>query len=141
MTLGNLHTKASTIIPKEEFQWRRLLSCETNSIGNTIPEYSEWASHLGHIQPGLTFSFNARGISNPGEIAKQLGIDMSKEVITVYASGLNLHNVHEQDAPDQIKYKDKVYNIWSISNWFDYNGWKSLICVEDTRERGVPVNE
>jgi hypothetical protein len=135
ISLSNILKKASTIIPTEPFEYRVLQSHSTNAIGNITPNYTEWKPANGQVQPGLTFSFNARGVSNPGEIAKQLGIDMSKEIITVYAPDLNLRNVHDQDQPDQIRYHGKVYNIWSISNWFEYNGWKSLICVEDTRER------
>ena len=133
--IGNLLRRASRIIPTEPFEYRTLSSHETNKIGNIVPVYSQWMKANGNIQPGLTFSFNARGVSNPGLIAKQLGIDQSKEIVTVYAYGLNLRNVHDQDQPDQIRYHGKVYNIWSISNWYEYDGWKSLICVEDVRER------
>lgn len=134
-SLGCLLKKALRIVPTTTFEYRLYAGESTNSIGNAIATYGEWIRAEGNIQPGLTFSFNARGISNPGDIMKQLGLDQSKEIVTVFAYGLNLHNVHEQNQPDQIRYNGKIYNIWSISNWLEYDGWKSLICIEDTRER------
>ena len=133
--IGNLLRKASRIIPTEEIRWRRFVSSEVNSIGNTIPVYTKWESIKANVQPGLTFSFNARGVASSTEIAKQLGIDLTKEIITVYVANLNITNVHGQTMPDQVSYNGKIYNIWSVSNWYEYDGWKSLICVEDTRER------
>jgi len=135
--LGCLLKRALNIIPRSKFEYRTLISVSTNSIGNSIPVYSEWVESDGSVQPGLTFSFNARGVSNPGDIMKKIGLDQSKEIITVYAKGLNLRNVHDQDTPDQIRFNGKIYNIWSISNWYEYDNWKSLICVEDTRERSA----
>lgn len=133
--VGCLLKRALKIVPNSDFEYRVLESVATNDIGNSIPVYSEWNSARGCVQPGLTFSFNARGISEPSEVMKKLGLDQAKNIMTVYAYGLNLRNVHDQDTPDQIRYKGRIFNIWSISNWYEYDGWKSLICVEDTRER------
>lgn len=135
--LGNLLRKAGRIVPREPLQYRTFNGNVTNDIGNIVSTYSEWHEVMGHVQPGLTFSFNARGVSDIGEIAKRIGIDQSKKVITVFVYDLDLKNVHDHDTPDQIKYKNCIYNIWSISDWFDYDGWQSLICIEDTRERVV----
>lgn len=135
--LGCLLKKALRIVPTSSFEYRLYSGETTNTIGNAIATYGDWIAAKGNVQPGLTFSFNARGVSDPGAIMKQLGLDQSKEIISVYAYGLNLHNVHDQNQPDQIRYNGKVYNIWSVSDWFTYDGWKSLICVEDTRERSV----
>ena len=133
--LGCLLRRASNVVPTVRFEYRIFSGENTNSIGNSIASYGEWIWTSGHVQPGLTFSFNARGISNPGMIMKQLGLDQSKDIMTVFVRGLNLHNVHEQNQPDQIRYHGRIYNIWSISNWYEYDDWKSIICIEDTRER------
>lgn len=133
--LGNLLRKAGRIVPREPFQYRTFNGNVTNDIGNIVSTYSEWHEVIGHVQPGLTFSFNARGVSDIGEIAKRIGIDQSKKVITVFVYDLDLKNVHDHDTPDQIKYENCIYNIWSISDWYHYDGWKSFICIEDTRER------
>jgi hypothetical protein len=133
--LGCLLKKALNIVPRVSFEYRVAQSRTTNEIGNTITTYSDWMTAYGSVQPGLTFSFNARGVSNPIEIAKKIGLDISKEIITVYAKGLNLSNVHAEETPDQIRYQGKIYNIVSVSNWYHYDNWKSLICVEDIRER------
>lgn len=132
---GNLLKKALNIVHKSRFEYRRVLSFATNEIGNTIAQYSEWTATTGAIQPGLTFSFNARGISNPIEMQKKIGIDQSKNIITVFVKDIELSNVSTQEEPDQIRYDGKVFNIMSVSNWYPYDDWKSLTCVEDTRER------
>ena len=132
---GNLLRRALTVIPKSAFDYRRVISVSTNSIGNSIATFSEWTSVLGAVQPGLTFSFNARGISSMVDIlqTKKIGIDISKDMITVFVKGIDLVNVHFKEQPDQIRYDGRTFNIISISNWFPYDDWKSLVCVEDTR--------
>ena len=81
-------------------------------------------------------SFAARSISEDMLIMKELGIDISKNVITVYTdSKAMLKTVNGQDMPDQIRYQDKIFNIIKISNWHYMDGWQCLTCVEDTRER------
>ena len=133
--LGCLLRLAGRVVPEVEFEYRILEGHVTNELGNQVATYGAWTKASGNVQPGLVHSFNARGVSETGMIMKSLGLDQSKKMITVFAYGLKLRNVHDQDMPDQIRYKGLIYNIWSISNWFDYDGWKSLVCVEDTRER------
>lgn len=135
-SLGCLLKKALTVVPKTRFKYRIVQSFVTNEIGNTIATYSEWTDAEGAIQPGLTFSFNARGVSSPIEIAKKIGLDISKNMITVFAK-LNLSNIAKQETPDQIMFDGRIFNIMSVSDWYEFDGWKSLICVEDTRERSV----
>lgn len=134
--LGCLLRRALAIIPDVEFEYRILKGRVTNDIGNLVASYGAWTKSRGNVQPGLAQSFNGRGVSEIGMIMKALGLDQTKKIMTVYAHGIEgLRNVHDQDMPDQIRYHGLVYNIWSVSDWFDYDGWKVLICVEDTRER------
>ena len=133
--LGCLLKLAGKVVPEVEFEYRVLDGKLTNEIGNQVAMYGAWTKARGNIQPGLVQSFNARGVADTGAIMKALGLDQSKRVMSVFAYGLKLRNVHDQDMPDQIRYCGLVYNIWSVSDWFDYDGWKALVCIEDTRER------
>ena len=133
--LGCLLKLAGQVVPEVEFEYRVLEGKMTNEIGNQVAMYGAWTKARGNIQPGLVQSFNARGVADTGAIMKALGLDQSKRVMSVFAYGLKLRNVHDQDMPDQIRYCGLVYNIWSVSDWFDYDGWKALVCIEDTRER------
>lgn len=135
-SLGCLLRKAMKIIPTEGFEYRVFVSTVTNDIGNLVPVYSEWTKINGSIQPGLASSFAARSISEDMLIRKELGIDISRNVITVYTdSKAMLKTVNGQDMPDQIRYQNKIFNIIKISNWHYMDGWQCLTCVEDTRER------
>lgn len=140
--LGNLLKQALRVVPDETFQYRKVTKVETNDIGNTIPTFSEWSDTRGSVQPGLTFSFNARGISSMIELkmAYKIGITQAKDLITVFTQELDLVNTHFQEQPDQIKYDGRIFNIISVSNWLPYDAWKSLVCVEDTRYREL-MNE
>lgn len=133
--LGCLLKLAGQVVPEVEFEYRILEGKMTNEIGNQVATYGAWTKARGNIQPGLVQSFNARGVADTGAIMKALGLDQSKRVMSVFAYGLKLRNVHDQDMPDQIRYHGLIYNIWSVSDWFDYDGWKALVCIEDTRER------
>lgn len=132
---ANLLKRALTVVPRSAFEYRQVISVSTNSIGNSIATFSEWTRVFGAVQPGLTFSFNARGISSMVDIlqTKKIGIDISKDMITVFAKNIDLINVHFKEQPDQIRYDGRTFNIISISNWYPYDDWKSLVCVEDTR--------
>lgn len=136
--LGCLLQKALKVVPPSTFEYRTVVSRTTNEIGNFVITYTDWIEASGSVQPGLTHSFNARGVSNPIQIAKALGLDMSKDIVTVFAKGLDLNNIHDQESPDQIRHNGRIYNIVSVSDWYPYDDWKSLICVEDTRDRGLP---
>lgn len=134
--LGCLLKRALAIVPEVEFEYRVLKGRVTNDLGNLVATYGAWTKSRGSVQPGLAQSFNGRGVSDIGQIMKAIGIDQSKKIMTVYAHGIEeLRNVHDQDMPDQVRYHGLIYNIWSVSDWLDYDGWKVLICVEDTRER------
>ncbi len=134
--LGCLLKRALAIVPEVEFEYRVLKGRVTNDLGNLVATYGAWTKSCGSVQPGLAQSFNGRGVSDIGQIMKAIGIDQSKKIMTVYAHGIEeLRNVHDQDMPDQVRYHGLIYNIWSVSDWLDYDGWKVLICVEDTRER------
>jgi hypothetical protein len=135
MRIGRILDKALRIVQNDTFHYRIVESIETNDIGNSIAKYGEWIQSSGSVQPGLTFSFNARGVSNPAEIAKSIGLDLSKNIRTVYSRAIKLSNISTKDMPDQIRFEGKVYNIWSVSDWYGHSGWQALICVEDTRER------
>jgi hypothetical protein len=137
MRIGRILDKALRIVQNDTFYYRVVESIETNDIGNSIAKYGEWIKSKGSVQPGLTFSFNARGVSNPAEIARSIGLDLSKNIRTVYSRAIKLSNISTRDMPDQIMYDGKVYNIWSVSDWYEHSGWQALICVEDTRERSV----
>lgn len=133
--LGCLLKLAGQVVPEVDFEYRVLVGKTTNEIGNQVATYGAWTKARGNVQPGLVHSFNARGVSDTGAIMKSLGFDQSKRIVSVFAYGLELKNIHDQDMPDQIRYHGCIYNIWSVSNWFNYDGWKSLVCIEDTRER------
>lgn len=135
MRIGRILDKALRIVQNDTFHYRIVESIETNDIGNSIAKYGDWIQSSGSVQPGLTFSFNSRGVSNPAEIAKAIGLYLSKNIRTVYSRTVKLSNISTKDMPDQIKYDGKIYNIWSVSDWHEHSGWQALICVEDTRER------
>jgi hypothetical protein len=66
-------------------------------------------------------------------MAKKIGIEQAKDLVTIFTQELDLVNTHFQIHPDQIKYNGRIFNIISVSNWLPYDDWKSLVCVEDTR--------
>lgn len=133
--LGNLLKQALRVVPPEKFLYRKVVGSTVNEIGNSIALFSEWSETTGSVQPGLTFSFNARGISSMVDMlmAKKIGIEQAKDLVTIFTQKLDLVNTHFQIHPDQIKYNGRIFNIISVSNWLPYDNWKSLVCVDDTR--------
>lgn len=133
VALGNLLKKAARLIPTVSFKYRIFKSKTVNSIGNNVPVYTEWTSARGSVQPGFGTYFNAKSISSEAMIAKQLGIDQTKNHLTIYAMDVDLTTMENKAMPDQVMYADRIYNVIKVSDWLGYDGWKCIFCTEDTR--------
>lgn len=116
------------------FKYRLFKSKTVNSIGNNVPVYTDWISTRGSVQPGFGSLLNSKSILSELDVARELGIDMTKNRITVYATGINLTTMENKAMPDQVMYADRTYNVIKVSDWLGYDGWKCIFCIEDTRE-------
>lgn len=58
------------------------------------------------------------------------GIDFAKKRVSIWLRGEDLNGNHIQEAPDQIRFVGRIYNVVSVDDWFPYDNYKRCECVE-----------
>lgn len=104
------------------FQVRSCDGETINDIGVPVPSYGEWLGCNGTVQPVKRDRYEA------------LGLDWSKNYINIWGSVI-MHTIGDKKQPDQVKWRDRIWNVITINEWNPHNGWVNATAVEDTRER------
>lgn len=113
----NLLNAALSLIPPVTVVWRRATGRTQNALGQWVTAYDNPVD--------LTCSFQ------PIEKAKYeaLGLDMNKHYYVLYGSAA-LVAVERGTSGDIVDYGGKRYQFEDSIDWFAYNGWKGIVCVE-----------
>lgn len=114
----NILDIALSLIPPTVVQIRKNLNTNDNAYGQVSAAYSEWVDVYGIVQPG--------GESNE----HTNGIDYSKKRVSIWLRGVDLTGTHIQEAPDQIRYVGRIYNVVDVDDWFPYDNYRKCDCVE-----------
>lgn len=114
----NILDIALSIIPPTLVQVRKNLSTTDNSFGQVTAAYSEWMDVYGIVQPGSESNEHVNGI------------DFSKKYVTIWLRSVTLTGTHLQEAPDQIKYMGRIYNVIDVDDWYPYDNYRKCECVE-----------
>lgn len=88
-----------------------------NSVGIYAPSYEE--------QP-VTIEASCQAVSLNSYV--QLGLDFNKKYINVYLSD-DLGIFGRNMAGDKIIVGSKQYEVHSDLDWFEFDGWKGVLCV------------
>ena len=119
---GNLLNQALTLIPKQNFIYRKFNSSQINDYGIKVDVYDTDIVFEGSVQ------------AVDSKMYQQLGLDFSKKYINIYSS-LNIKNVNrEQETPDKIIWNNKEYLVVNCSDWYIQDGWTNILAVENTEE-------
>lgn len=117
----NLLDAALTLIPGSSLQWIRETGRTTNDLGQWVTTYAQPISIDGSFQPLDQSKYEA------------LGLDLNKHYYVLYGSH-DLLAVDRDRSGGIIVHNGRRYHIDSNINWFDYNGWKAVICVDIGKE-------
>lgn len=119
---GNLLNQALTLIPKQNFIYRKFNSSQINDYGIKVDVYDTDIAFEGSVQ------------AVDSKMYQQLGLDFSKKYINIYSS-LNIKNVNRgQETPDKIIWNNKEYLVVNCSDWYIQDGWTNILAVENTEE-------
>lgn len=116
MLRGNLLNRAFRLIPPQVVRYYQALSRTTNSIGQNITTYAMGVDIVGSFQP-LSKALYA-----------QFGLDLQKSYYTLYASK-DILDLQRDISADQLDFLSKRYQCESNTDWFEYDGWKGVLCV------------
>lgn len=128
----NILDIALSIIPPTVVQIRKAIGVSVNDYAQAEASYGEWREVYGIVEPG--------GESNE----HTHGIDFSKKHVRIWLRGVDLTGTHIQEAPDQIRYIGRIYNVTSVDDWFPYDNYRMCECVEALNigqsQRGKPIS-
>lgn len=122
MQLGNLLEAALSLLPPVAFEYRIYTGEGLNDFGISVPQYSEWKTCWGMVQPVEASQYEA------------FNLDYSKRAINVWGS-IDLNTLDVQDHPDQVRFQGRIFNTEQCTDWLGYNGWHCFVCTEDKRKR------
>lgn len=120
--LNNLLNIALSVIPSQEVEWHQYKGETVDDAGYSIVEYEEPVPLSGSWQAVDT------------EDIKDLGLDISKRYQRLYVSA-DINGVNRGKSPDFIMFNNEKYDVVGDADWYQQNGWKSIICVKVQNEK------
>ena len=120
MQLGNLLNMALSIIPRSTFSLERYTGSAINSIGLVGSTFSAPVEVSGIVQAVENSAYKA------------LGLEFGKNYIQVWGE-TEMIGLDKQKVADHIVYNGRSFNVEKSTDWITYNGWSSVVAVEDKK--------
>ncbi|WP_265498484.1 phage collar protein [Providencia rustigianii] len=114
---GNLHRIASRYIPQQKALWFRFKSRETDELGHDKNQYHDPVEIRGSWQAVDT------------QDAQSMGFD-SNQVYRRFYTSHDIKGIQRGASPDYIVINGKKYDVMGDADWYEQDGWKSVICIE-----------
>jgi len=114
---SNLLSMALGIIGTTAIQLYRFADRNTNSIGNIVSLYDDPIDCRASVQ------------AVPRILMHQLGLDMQKSYITVYAID-DVSDIERDTSGDVIAFNGKYWQSESSTDWHAIDGWQGTLFVD-----------
>lgn len=118
--MNNLLADALSVIPRSEFQIKKFVSQIPNERGILVPVYAAPVSVSGIVE----------AVKNTAYLA--LGLEFGKNYIRAWGE-VSMSGIDTQEVADRIIYNGRTYTVISATDWVLFNGWTSVVAVEDKR--------
>lgn len=119
MTLLNL---ALSILPRQRLLYQAVVGYEINEYGIQIEKLAPKKVIYGSFQPvdratlaGGAFDFE--------------GLDMQRRHFILYTDQ-RAFDLYRDQSGDYLEYDCRRYKILSRNNWYPYDGWMAILCVD-----------
>ncbi|EOY8496488.1 hypothetical protein ACQFBD_002568 [Providencia stuartii] len=114
---GNLHRLASRYIPQQTALWFRFKNREPDERGHDQSQYHDPVEIRGSWQAVDT------------QDAQSMGFD-SNQVYRRFYTSHDIKSIQRGTSPDYLVFNGKKYDVMGDADWYDQDGWKSVICIE-----------
>ncbi|MEQ5755337.1 hypothetical protein ABN363_09525 [Providencia rettgeri] len=114
---GNLHRIASRYIPQQTALWFRFKNREPDERGHDQNQYHEPVEIRGSWQAVDT------------QDAQSMGFDSSSIYRRFYTTH-DIKAIQRGTSPDYLVFNGKKYDVMGDADWYEQDGWKSVICIE-----------
>lgn len=129
--MWNILGTALKIIPKVTVQYQKYIGETVNDMGICVPQYADPVTVTNaHVQPAMNSMYSRQGFSGKNLMYDEIGLQYGKNYRVVFIPA-NIRGVEVQTTNDIILYQGKRWNIKTVNQWFDYDGWNRLVIVED----------
>lgn len=113
----NLLNAAHSLIPSVVVAWRKAVGRTQNAKGQWITEYAPAVSLRCSFQPVSKAKYEL------------MGLDMNKHYFVLYGSA-DLLAVERDTSGDTVDYQGRRFQMEDDVDWFAYNGWRGVVCVD-----------
>ncbi|HCH7935183.1 TPA: hypothetical protein NHT88_001275 [Providencia rettgeri] len=114
---GNLHRIASRYIPQQTALWFRFKKREPDERGHDQNQYHEPVDIRGSWQAVDT------------QDVQSMGFDSSQVYRRFYTSH-DIKGIQRGTSPDYLVFNGKKYDVMGDADWYEQDGWKSVISIE-----------
>ncbi|WP_166264728.1 phage collar protein [Providencia sp. M-27] len=114
---GNLHSIASRYIPQQTAQWFRFKGRTPDERGHDQNQYYEPVDIRGSWQAVDT------------QDAQSMGFN-SNQVYRRFYTSHDIKGIQRGTSPDYLVFNGKKYDVMGDADWYEQDGWKSVICIE-----------
>lgn len=114
---GNLLAAAFGMIASQPFDYEPFVGRTLNSIGIYENSYSSRVTLAGSIQAVAR------------NVYQLYGLDFQKNYVTVFVSH-NVLDISRNTAGDRVYWNGRVFQIVSQTDWYNIDGWVSLLAVD-----------
>ncbi|MEX9689034.1 MULTISPECIES: phage collar protein [Providencia] len=114
---GNLHRIASRYIPQQTALWFRFKNREPDERGHDQNQYHEPVEIRGSWQAVDT------------QDAQSMGFD-SSSIYRRFYTAHDIKAIQRGTSPDFLVFNGKKYDVMGDADWYEQDGWKSVICIE-----------
>ncbi|EMB3081667.1 hypothetical protein QPK77_09475 [Providencia rettgeri] len=114
---GNLHRIASRYIPQQTALWFRFKNREPDERGHDQNQYHEPVEIRGSWQAVNT------------QDAQSMGFD-SNQIYRRFYTSHDIKGIQRGTSPDFLVINGKKYDVMGDADWYEQDGWKSVICIE-----------
>ena len=129
---GNLHHIASRYIPQQQALWFRFKSREPDDLGHDQNQYREKYKiddKLGLNQYHEPVEIRGSWQAVDTQDAQSMGFD-SAQVYRRFYTSHDIKGIQRGTSPDYLVVNGKKYDVMGDADWYEQDGWKSVICIE-----------
>jgi hypothetical protein len=114
---ANLLRKAFTLISRSDLFYYQAIGRSFNNVGQYVTEYAPGVAIKGSWQPVSKKEYEA------------LGLDFQKSYFNLYIPK-NILDLKRNVSADQVSFEGERFQVESATDWFNVDGWLSVLCVE-----------
>ena len=123
---SNLLAQALTVIKPSPIKFFKTLGRSSNDIGLLVSQYADPVTVMASVQAVAR------------NVYEQFGLDFQKNYIQIWLQ-VGVIDINRDTSGDQVDWNCRRYECKSDDNWYNVDGWMSVMCVDIGKALPIPV--